>query len=69
MVHGAAAPVVAYYAVRAGIGAAAGAAGAVAAELQGDGLQVEDWDEIAIGAGLGAAAGLAFGWAGKAFPG
>ncbi|MEQ8405824.1 MAG: hypothetical protein RKE49_12060 [Oceanicaulis sp.] len=41
------------------IGAGAGAAFAVGAELMGDGLQAEDWDEIAIGAASGFVGGAA----------
>lgn len=41
------------------IGAAAGAAFAIGAELTGDGLQLEDWDEVLIGAGAGFVGGAA----------
>lgn len=37
----------------------AGAAFAIGAELMGDGLQAEDWDEIAIGAASGFVGGAA----------
>ena len=66
-VAGAAGPL-AYYAVRAGFGAALGATGAALSEAQGDGLSWEDWDEIATGAGLGSIGGLGFGKIAKSFP-
>ncbi|MGX6647569.1 hypothetical protein ACWCOP_06460 [Maricaulaceae bacterium MS644] len=42
-----------------GAGAGAGAAFAIGAEIMGDGLQAEDWDEIAIGAASGFVGGAA----------
>ena len=49
--------------IRVGGGAALGAAGAIAAELHGDGLQWSDWTKVGAGAALGAAGGFVSGWA------
>ena len=49
--------------IRVGGGAAFGAAGAVAAELHGDGLQWSDWGKITTGAAIGA--GVVFCRAGR----